>query len=250
MLLVHDPSSPLFNGNPMENKEIRRANMLAMAEELGGLQALSDRTKVDAKYLSQVKNRWQGRGMGDEVARRIEIALEKPRGWMDALRYQAKQRGDAPMFSRQGGANYDIGPEIKGKVPLISWVQAGSWSSAVDNLHPGDAEEWVETTVPIHQHTYALRVRGDSMTNPAGDPSFPDGAIIVVEPNAIGEAETMLGQYVIVKRTAEDEATFKQLVKDAGRYFLKPLNPRYPMLELNQEDAFCGVVRERVVRFF
>lgn len=152
--------------------------------------------------------------------------------------------------ARESGANYTLGPEIKGRVPLISWVQAGSWSSVVDNLHPGDAEEWVETTVPIHQHTYALRVRGDSMTNPNGDPTFPDGAIIVVEPSAIAEAATMVNSFVIVKRTADDEATFKQLVKDAGLYYLKPLNPRYPMLELRQEDVFCGVVRERVVRFF
>jgi SOS-response transcriptional repressor LexA len=120
----------------------------------------------------------------------------------------------------------------------------------VDNLHPGDAEEWVETTVPIRQHTYALRVRGDSMTNPAGDPSFPDGAIIVIEPDAIDEPAKMIGSFVIVKRASDEEATFKQMVKDAGRYYLKPLNPRYPMLELRDDDVLCGLVRERVVRFF
>src|SRR5580700_585007 len=73
------------------------------------------------------------------------------------------------------------GPQLGGRVPLISWLQAGDFASAVDNLHPGDAEEWAETTVPIHRHTYALRVNGDSMTNPAGEPSFPHDSIIVVE---------------------------------------------------------------------
>jgi SOS-response transcriptional repressor LexA len=143
------------------------------------------------------------------------------------------------------------GPQLGGRVPLISWVQAGDFASAVDNLHPGDAEEWAETTVPIHRHTYALRVNGDSMTNPAGEPSFPHGSIIVVEPDAIDSADRMVGRFVIVKRTDHaGEATFKQLVKDGSRFYLKPLNPQYQIIELHPEDVFCGVVRERVTRFF
>jgi SOS-response transcriptional repressor LexA len=165
--------------------------------------------------------------------------------------------GQGPMRARAGelaerSAVYNVepGPRMGGRVPLISWVQAGDWSSAVDNFHPGDADEWINTSVPIYEHTYALRVRGDSMTSPGGHPSFPDGALIVVEPNAIGDLESMIGRFVIVKRAAADEATFKQLVRDAGVYYLKPLNPAYPLLELDDDDTFCGVVRERVIRFF
>jgi SOS-response transcriptional repressor LexA len=143
------------------------------------------------------------------------------------------------------------GPQPRGRVPLISWVQAGDFTTEVDNFQPGDAEEWVETTVPIHRHTYALRVNGDSMTNPAGEPSFPHGSVIIIEPDAIDSVEKMVNRFVIVKRDDNGgEATFKQLVRDGGRYFLKPLNPQYPMLELGEGDVFCGVVRERVTRFF
>lgn len=219
--------------------------MLLLAEQHGGLQGLADATKTDAKYLSQVKNRWKGRGMGDDVARRIEEALKKQRGWMDRL-----QTGADSIESPKSHYNVTQDADSVGKVPVISWVNAGQWSTTVDNFHPGDADEWAKTTVPIRQHTYALRVRGDSMTNPAGDPTFPDGSVIVVEPEAIGDLARMVNQFVIVKRATDDEVTFKQLVKDAGRYYLKPLNPRYPILELLENDTFCGVVRERVVRFF
>jgi SOS-response transcriptional repressor LexA len=143
------------------------------------------------------------------------------------------------------------GPQLGGRVPLISWVQAGDFASAVDNLQPGDAEEWADTTVPIHRHTYALRVNGDSMTNPAGEPSFPHGSIIIVEPDAIDSPQRMAGRFVIVKRTDHaGEATFKQLIKDGERFYLKPLNPQYRTMELQEDDVFCGVVRERVTRFF
>lgn len=146
--------------------------------------------------------------------------------------------------------NTDPGPDIKGKVPLISWVQAGNFAAVIDNLQPGDAEDWISTTVPIHKHTYALRVRGDSMTNPNGEPTFPHGQVIIVEPDAIDAPEKLIGACVIVKREADDEATFKQLVKDGGKFWLKPLNPQYPMLELKEGDVLCGVVRMKEVRYF
>lgn len=83
--LVPLNSSLLSNADGMDNKEIRRVNMLMLAKEAGGLQSLADKTGTDAKYLSQVKNSWNGRGIGDDVARRIERALKKPKGWLDVL---------------------------------------------------------------------------------------------------------------------------------------------------------------------
>jgi SOS-response transcriptional repressor LexA len=142
--------------------------------------------------------------------------------------------------------NLHPGPELKGRVPLISWVQAGNWSSVVDNFHPGQADEWIETTVPVRQHTYALRVNGDSMTNPSGSPSFPHGIIIIVEP----EVEAIPGAFVVVRQNNDEECTFKQLVKDAGVFFLKPLNPAYPLMRLAEDAVICGVVREATMRFF
>jgi SOS-response transcriptional repressor LexA len=149
-------------------------------------------------------------------------------------------------FAVDASDNLHPGPELKGRVPLISWVQAGEWNSVVDNFHPGHADEWIETTVPVRQHTYALRVNGDSMTNPSGSPSFPHGIIIIVEP----EVEAIPGAFVVVRQNNDEECTFKQLVKDAGVFFLKPLNPAYPLMRLAEDAVICGVVREATMRFF
>ncbi|TYN14394.1 LexA family transcriptional repressor, partial [Salmonella enterica subsp. enterica serovar Typhimurium] len=40
----------------------------------------------------------------------------------------------------------------------------------------------------------------------------------------------------------ENEATFKKLVMDTGRRFLKPLNPQYPMIEISGNCKIIGVV--------
>lgn len=45
-------------------------------------------------------------------------------------------------------------------LPLISFVQAGGWCAVVDNLQPGDAEDWVPYPGRIGPHAFALRVNG------------------------------------------------------------------------------------------
>lgn len=136
------------------------------------------------------------------------------------------------LFAMAQNGNTDDGPELKGEVPLISWIQAGNWQGVVDNLHPGDGER-IKTTYRARTHTYALRVRGDSM-----EPRFPDGATIIVEP----EEEAFNGAFVIVRQNG-DEATFKQLMIDGSQRFLKPLNPRYPILAMKDDAVICGVVK-------
>jgi SOS-response transcriptional repressor LexA len=123
-----------------------------------------------------------------------------------------------------------------GKVPLISWVQAGAWCES--NFEQHDGETWLSCPVPISESGYALKVLGDSMTNPGPGRSYPTGCIIFVDP----EAETKTGDRVIARVPRTNEATFKILVEDAGRQFLRPINPQYPIIDITEETHICGKV--------
>jgi SOS-response transcriptional repressor LexA len=125
-----------------------------------------------------------------------------------------------------------------GKVPLISWVQAGAWCEAISNIENYDSDSWLSCPVPISDHGYALKVLGDSMTNPGPGRSYPTGCIIFVDP----EAETKTGDRVIARVPRTNEATFKILVEDAGRQFLRPINPQYPIIDITEETHICGKV--------
>lgn len=63
-------------------------------------------------------------------------------------------------------ANVEAGPVLRGQVPLISWVRAGEWCEASEPLARADVERWMDCPVSHSAGTYALRVRGDSMTAP------------------------------------------------------------------------------------
>lgn len=115
-----------------------------------------------------------------------------------------------------------------GTVPVISWVQAGTWNDVEDLFLAGEADEWIPAqNCKPSKHAFALRVEGDSMTAASGL-SFPEGCLIIVDPDRSANA----GDYVVAKDVVTQRATFKRLTTDGGRWYLKPLNPAYPMIEI------------------
>lgn len=130
--------------------------------------------------------------------------------------------------------NVQDGPPIR-RVHLISWTTAGHWADVCDTYQPGDGERMVETTARVSREAFALRVVGDSM-----EPTIPDGSVLIVDPNA----EPLPNRIVIVRQNHDTEATCKRLVRDGGKLYLKPDNPRYPILELRDDAVICGVVRQ------
>lgn len=159
----------------------------------------------------------------------------------------AKACGVDPVWLETGrgqmlpsDSNIEPGPDIKGLVPLISWVQAGSWCEVEDLYAVGDAEEWMPCPTSHGPRTYALRVRGESMFNPHERRSFRDGDIIFVDPDRLAEN----GSPVIAKLDDSQEATFKQLVIEGEERYLKALNPNWPdrIIRINGNATICGVV--------
>lgn len=66
----------------MNNKQIRLANLERLITECypPTVAQFEIETGIKAGYVYQLRG---DRGMGDQVARRIEIATGKPLGWMD-----------------------------------------------------------------------------------------------------------------------------------------------------------------------
>ena len=218
---------------------IRLANLRALMKKAGGPAEAARKLDMDDSQLSQIAGKTPIRNIGTALARRIEKVFHRPEGWLDVPHSQ--------LLLPQPRVDENIAParDLRNEVPLISWVQAGDWRNLVDNFHAGEAERWVATNAKVGKHSFALRIVGDSMTNPGGTPSFPEGTIIIVDP----EREAANGKYVVVRQKSDTECTFKQLVRDAGKHYLKPLNPRYPLLEMLPDAVICGVLVQAVMDF-
>jgi SOS-response transcriptional repressor LexA len=151
-----------------------------------------------------------------------------------------KSQESSNIYPRRAGHENNVSsiPDCFGKVPLISWVQAGAWCEATSNFESYHADTWLSCPVAISRSGYALLVRGDSMTNPSPGRSYPAGCIIFVDP----EIESKTGDRIIARLPRTNEATFKVLAEDAGRKFLRPINPQYPIIDITEETHICGKV--------
>lgn len=213
------------------SKEIRRANLrLIVTEVFDGNQTklaalLGDEPSLISRMLSD--NPRSRKPIGDTKARKIEKAAGKPENWLDQPHHQAQM----PLADY----NVEAGPEVSRMVPVISWVQAGAWHEVIDNFQPGDAEEWLPSPVRCSPQTFVVRVRGESM-----EPRFHDGELIFVDP--AGEARNK--SFVVVRLDDSKEATFKQLIIEGDKHYLKPLNPHWPepVIPINGRATICGVV--------
>lgn len=131
--------------------------------------------------------------------------------------------GEGSMTASNTEVNIEPGPRLRGKVPLVSWVQAGNWCEAVCSIDASDAERWMDCPVNHSARTFALRVRGDSMTAPSGATrSYPEGCFIFVDPE---RCDPVNGERVVACLLHSNDVTFKVYKNEDGRQWLQPLNP-------------------------
>lgn len=205
--------------------------------------------------------------IGEDTVDAIDAAFNWPPGFFDSdeLIYEhtheayvpetrnSEQKGDVIGYTKAvhgrslQDRNVEPGPEIKGKLPLISWAMAGTWETGLKNFEPSDVEEWLLSPIETSTGAYFLRVRGQSMYNPDAEPSFRENDLVLVEPTAQAEH----GSLVVVRMEGQDEATFKQLIIEDGNSYLKALNPAWPqrIVQVDVRAKICGVVKFKMVRY-
>jgi len=123
-------------------------------------------------------------------------------------------------------------------IPIISAVQAGHWTESYASSKLTDVISWTQTTAEVSDEAFALIVRGESMTNPNGLPSIPEGAIVIVEPH-FGQLDDLYGKIVVAILDGTSEATVKKLVWDSPFSYLMPLNPAFKPIPI---DGNCRIV--------
>jgi SOS-response transcriptional repressor LexA len=204
---------------------------LVTARQRRGLSETELATELDVS--PQVWSNWKKRG---EVS---------SKGFEAAINWLKENESAGTATASRLGRDTEHGPAIASQVPLISWVSAGTFSSVEDPYSTGDAEAWYPCPTRCSKHTFALRVKGISMQNPSGKPSFDPGDIIFVDPEVEPIPNTQsMRSCVVVRLEDQDESTFKQMVQEDGRRYLQPLNPEWPQkfIDIDSRATICGTV--------
>ncbi|MDD5200172.1 MAG: S24 family peptidase [Terrimicrobiaceae bacterium] len=117
-------------------------------------------------------------------------------------------------------------------VPIAGEISAG-FGDPVESAGLGSIPVRLDALgIKSTPRTFALRVRGDSMTGAQID----DGDLVIVEAR-----EPKSGD--VVAALIDGETTLKRLVVEAGQPYLKAENPKYPDRIPLRELTIQGVVR-------
>lgn len=211
----------------MDSKSIRYKNTRLLVDQVGGVSSFAEKIGKGQSQTSQFAGTNPIKGIGNKVAREIEEAFSKPHGWLD-IPHEAEAQKIEPNVT----APFPIAGRL---IPVISWVQAGSWTT-VDAVPAGTQfDEWLPPNPKCGKNGYGLEVVGESML-----PDFRPGDKIYVNPD-FQPSELKTGDLVIVSCEGDAEATFKKLIVESGNMYLQPLNPNWPEQTIPLMDG-CKLV--------
>lgn len=118
-------------------------------------------------------------------------------------------------------------------LPVLSWVQAGNWTE-VQSIYKDDILGKFPSIPGAGKRSFYLIVKGIS-----NYPYFEDGEYICIDPDySIDEIQT--GKMIVAR--CNGEATFKALVNEPHKRYLRALNPNWQpnIIELNEDCSFVG----------
>jgi SOS-response transcriptional repressor LexA len=135
---------------------------------------------------------------------------------------------------------YDLNNPIapQRKIPIIPWKDIMHWDRMRSLYSEKEPEDYVINFGGFGEKCFALKVQGDSMKYSSSQKNFNEGDVIIVDPAKQAEP----GKYVVYTEKDSDAASFKQYVLDGNKKFLKPLNPQYPVMPLDENIVIRGVV--------
>ena len=156
-------------------------------------------------------------------------ALETSPGWL--------QYGEVKTIDFEAKELRDKFLSCFHKVPILTWKQISELKD-ITTIHPNEIFAWVPHFYSDEPNSFALVISNDAMTASLGqNKSFHAGEIIILESKIIPEN----GDFVVAILTNSNAAIFRQYVVDGGIQYLKPLNPQYPISQIDEQTIICGV---------
>jgi SOS-response transcriptional repressor LexA len=218
----------------MDVHQTRRANLRWLIEnECEGVAANLARTLgIQATQLSRIfsENARHRRNIGARLARAIEQATSKRRGWMDEPHVAPEAFSPAASKTDQGNAVV-LTPFGDRMVPVLDYVQASEWTASAKPYPITERTEILWTRLPqLSERAFALVVEGESMID-----EFYPGDIVIVDP----EIAPRPGDYVVARLTKEETVTFRKYrprgSDRSGRPVIElaPLNEDYPTIVMD-----------------
>jgi SOS-response transcriptional repressor LexA len=204
--------------------------IFALEQRKRQAQWLSEKTGLSVQAIGQCVN-GRTKAFTSENNTKVAIALDLDSDWL-ATGNGAWQRSGADE-------NVTLLVDAK-KVPLVGWVSAGAWVRPEVAFDRNEADDWLSCPIDHGARTFALKIKGQSMSNPMAEPSFHEDDIIFVDPDRAWHHRSL----IVAQLDDSAESTFKRLLIDGEQKYLEALNPSWPnrIMAVTGPFSILGVV--------
>jgi SOS-response transcriptional repressor LexA len=114
------------------------------------------------------------------------------------------------------------------KVPLLALDEVLAWLEHRASIMP---TAFVATDSGISKNTYAIQLNDSTM-----QPRFVEGTLLIINPEDTAEDQ----DFVVVHTSDQKRVTCKQFLSDGETQYLKPLNPDFPIIQMNKNHRILG----------
>lgn len=170
---------------------------------------------------SQHWNNWRLRGIPANMIFIISDLLNLNAEWL--------AKGIGTPYVKKDDKNSDRCQ--RSSIPMISWAL-----SKEDIENP---EKWINCPIQHGPHAFAMVIQNNSMVSsiPAAKSYYP-GDMIFVDP----DGAVTNGCRVIVQLDVANDAIFREYDEEGGQMFLRPINTKFPLIEIFDKNSIKGVV--------
>jgi len=204
-------------------KEIRRDNARNLRDVSGGNSFFAERIDREATQTSRILGNNPTKNIGEDLARHIEMCFDLPEGWLDQDRQSIEKHSS--FESVHGSSSFR-------SVPVIPWEKVSEWTEKGLSEMDTDKVETLPCPTSCGPLTYVLRIISESMTD-----DYNPGDLIFVDP-AVSPSS---GNDVIALLANTGETTFKRLIEDGSKKYLKALNVDWPEKYIPVDDN-CKII--------
>jgi len=209
----------------MENKEIRLINLKQLLTEAKTAAALAYAANTSPSYISQILSQKTKGSIGNKLARRLELAAGKSKGWLDTIHDPEDEQRSSISIKNTPFVEFD---------KILEWYDDKKIIPKNLNIPPG-----APTEKNPSENIFQIAMCGDSMMSPFDiGYSICPGDTVIIDRNI----EPILGDIVLVK--IKKSVKIRRLIKDGDESILKALNQQYPVIPLSDQIKIMGVVIE------
>jgi hypothetical protein len=180
------------------------------------------------------------RSLGDAGARHIELTLGLEQGFFDGKVPYGKE-GIINIASSTDGVAETVAPY---QVPQLGEGFTRIDIPDINVIEWGHLNELLESPmfktpdkVGSNPRLFGLKIQDDT-----NEPKLMQGSIIEINM----DRQAKPGDFVLARYDQDSPPTIKQLIQDGGRTFLKPFNPRYPIITPSQLEI-VGVIQRKII---